>query len=162
MGAWGAAVCGWAGDLCSGSAAQGRAGCTGGAGLGWSWLPVGVGPSGLRLKLRVARPDATPGPGLPRPGDGLVVLYRLLLLRVAQSWLTGAAQGRGTAIFFLINGIFAGGRYQIKGRTNTGGKESLPPSCARDCKASLCKGLQMVSEEIQNSFSRIKCVSPWR
>ena len=142
MGAWGAAVCGWAGDLCSGSAAQGRAGCTGGAGLGWSWLPVGVGPSGLRLKLRVARPDATPGPGLPRPGDGLVVLYRLLLLRVAQSWLTGAAQGRGTAIFFLINGKFAGGRYQIKGRTNTGERNLFHPAArvtARPPFARACK-----------------------
>ena len=133
-------------------------------------MPVGVGPSGLRLKLRVARPDATPGPGLPRPGDGLVVLYRLLLLRVAQSWLTGAAQGRGTAIFFLINGIFAGGRYQIKGRTNTGERNLFHPAArvtarppfARACKWYL-KRFKTVSAEsnvsVHDDSRLVSCLS---
>jgi len=46
-------------------------------------------------------PRYPPSPGLPRPGDGLVVLYRPLLLIAAQSWLTGAAQGRGGGIQFF-------------------------------------------------------------
>ena len=133
-------------------------------------MPVGVGPRGLRLMLRVARPDATPGPGLPRPGDGLVVLYRLLLLRVAQSWLTGAAQGRGTAIFFLINGIFAGGRYQIKGRTNTGERNLFHPAArvtarppfARACKWYL-KRFKTVSAEsnvsVHDDSRLVSCLS---
>ena len=61
---------------------------------------------------------------------------------MAQSWLTGAAQGRGTAIFFLINGIFAGGRYQIKGRTNTGERNLFHPAArvtARPPFARACK-----------------------
>ena len=162
MGAWGAAVCGWAGDLCSGSAAQGRAGCTGGAGLGWSWLPVGVGPSGLRLKLRVARPDATPGPGLPRPGDWAGGIVSTTLVEGGAELAHRGSPGPGDGNIFFDKWDICGGEISNKRKNKHRWKESLPPSCARDCKASLCKGLQMVSEEIQNSFSRIKCVSPWR
>ena len=116
-------------------------------------MPVGVGLSGLRLMLRVVRPDATPGPGRPRPGDGLVVLYRLLLLRVAQSWLTGAAQAGGGNIFFDKLDICRG-KYQIKGRTNTCEKNlfltaalvTARPPFARACQWHL-KRFKIVSAE---------------
>ena len=60
----------------------------------------------------IGPPRYPPGPGLPRPGDGLVVLYRPLLLIAAQSWLTGAAQGPGGrhSIFLNIKGEIAGGK----------------------------------------------------
>ena len=89
---------------------------------------------------------------------------------MAQSWLTGAAQGRGTAIFFLINGIFAGGRYQIKGRTNTGERNLFHPAArvtarppfARACKWYL-KRFKTVSAEsnvsVHDDSRLVSCLS---
>ena len=55
------------------------------------------------------------GPGLPRPGDGLVVLYRPLLLIAAQSWLThrgSPGPGGRHSIFCRLSGdkFIAGGK----------------------------------------------------
>ena len=106
MGAWGAAAFRWAGYSLLKVAGAGP----------WQdeRAAPGLGVVGCRRRWaeRLAAwacpscesigPALTPGPGLPRPGDGLVVLYWSLSLIAAQSWLKGAAQGRGRHLFFFF------------------------------------------------------------